>query len=81
MKRGPTIGMPTAGSTGQPIFIDLPGGGSARICNKRNIMIDGSEFIGKGIQPDRLVSESVVDSRVGVDAASEAALAEMCKHL
>jgi hypothetical protein len=73
--------MPTAGSTGQPLFIDLPGEGSARICTKRNIMIDGSEFIGKGIQPDKLGSEPVSDVRAGVGSALEVALDEIRKKL
>ncbi|GAA6153609.1 S41 family peptidase [Pseudoteredinibacter isoporae] len=47
-----TIGEKTYGSTGQPIFFDLPGGGSFRICTKRDTYPDGREFVGYGIIPD-----------------------------
>lgn len=46
-----TIGEKTYGSTGQPIFFDLPGGGALRICTKRDSYPDGKEFVGYGITP------------------------------
>lgn len=46
-----TIGEKTYGSTGQPIYFDLPGGGSFRICAKRDTYPDGREFVGYGITP------------------------------
>ncbi|MDW3651130.1 MAG: S41 family peptidase [Bacteroidia bacterium] len=55
------IGSPTFGSTGQPLMMDLPGGGSARICTKRDTYPDGREFVGYGIQPDYKVEQSVED--------------------
>jgi hypothetical protein len=55
------VGEPTAGSTGQPLFIDLPGGGSARILTKHDTYPDGREFLGVGIQPDVLVERTVSD--------------------
>lgn len=55
------IGEPTYGSTGQPLMFDLPGGGHARICTKKDIYPDGREFVGYGIQPDILVKKSVSD--------------------
>lgn len=50
-----TIGEKTYGSTGQPIFFDLPGGGSFRVCTKRDTYPDGREFVGYGISPDILI--------------------------
>ncbi|MBB1270508.1 S41 family peptidase [Shewanella sp. SR44-3] len=50
------IGEKTYGSTGQPIFFDLPGGGSFRICTKRDTYPDGREFVGYGIIPDVLMT-------------------------
>jgi carboxyl-terminal processing protease len=79
MKRGLTIGEPTGGSTGQPLFITLPGGGSARICTIRVKFLDGREWIGKGIQPDKLVVPTVADFRNGRDGALEAALKQLSK--
>lgn len=76
-KQGPIIGEATAGSTGQPIFISLPGGGSARICVKRDYLPDGSPFVGVGIRPTIEVSHSAEDLRKGRDPALERALKEV----
>ncbi len=55
------IGSPTFGSTGQSYFFDLPGGGSARVCTKKDIYPDGREFVGYGIQPDIQVEKTLQD--------------------
>jgi carboxyl-terminal processing protease len=52
LNRGTLIGQMTGGSTGQPIFFPLPGGGMGAVCSKRDLMMDGTEFIGRGIEPD-----------------------------
>lgn len=67
--RGSIIGEPTAGSTGQPLFFPLPGGGKARICTKHDSFADGSEFVGVGIQPDiaaHLTREDIVSGHDSV---------------
>ncbi|MDD9173635.1 peptidase S41 [Aliivibrio finisterrensis] len=56
-----TIGENTYGSTGQPLTVDLPGGGKARICTKRDTYPDGREFVGIGIKPDIFVERNVND--------------------
>lgn len=56
MQRGIIVGEPTGGSTGQPVGYDLPGGGIAYVCTKRDVMPDGEEFIGKGIMPDTMLT-------------------------
>jgi C-terminal processing protease CtpA/Prc len=71
MRRGPIIGMPSGGSTGQPWMFDLPGGGTARICVKRDSYPDGTSFVGTGIIPDIQVPLTVRDIRAGSDAALE----------
>lgn len=48
---GIIVGEPTAGSTGQPLYFDLPGGGSARVCTKHDRYPDGREFVGVGVKP------------------------------
>lgn len=55
------IGEPTFGSTGQPMMFDLPGGGSARVCTKKDTYPDGKEFVGYGVQPDIEVKKSLDD--------------------
>lgn len=55
------IGEPTYGSTGQPLLFDLPNGGSARVCTKKDTYPDGREFVGYGIQPDIEIKKTLVD--------------------
>lgn len=77
MKRGQIVGEPTIGSTGQPLLITLPGGGSARICTKRDTYPDGKEFVGVGVQPNFLVQQTLADFRADRDTALEFALAKL----
>jgi carboxyl-terminal processing protease len=77
LKRGLTIGEATGGSTGQPLRFDLPGGGSARICVKRDTYPDGSDFVGKGLQVDIEVKPSISDIRNGIDPVLNRALQEL----
>jgi C-terminal processing protease CtpA/Prc len=68
------IGEPTNGSTGMPYTFDLPGGGSARICVKKDMYPDGREFVGYGIQPDIKIVPTVKDYLENKDIILEAAL-------
>ncbi len=61
--RATVVGRPTAGSTGQPMRIELPGGGGARICTKRDAYPDGREFVGVGILPDVVVDPLLTPER------------------
>ncbi len=74
MKRGTIIGEPTGGSTGQPLFFSLPGGGFASVCSKHDQYPDGREFVGVGVQPQVLVHPTVADFREGRDTVLNAAL-------
>ena len=51
-KRGTLIGGPTNGSTGTPCMIPLRCGGRAQVVSVGYRLLDGTEFIGKGIMPD-----------------------------
>ncbi len=55
------IGENSYGSTGQPLMFDLPGGGSARVCTKKDTYPDGREFVGYGVKPDIEVKPTVND--------------------
>lgn len=79
MQRGQIIGEVTGGSTGQPLFFDLPGGGHARICTRSVTYPDGRVWIGKGIAPNVAVAPTVADIRKGRDTVLEAALAALRK--
>jgi C-terminal processing protease CtpA/Prc len=75
MKRGLLVGAATAGSSGHPLLFDLPGGGEARVCVVRETLPDGTEFVGKGIEPDVVVTPTADDIRAHrdpvVDRAAE----------
>lgn len=77
MQRGTLVGEATGGSTGQPLFIKLPGGGSARICTKQDTYADGRAFVGVGVQPQHIVKPTVEGMRAGRDEVLEAALAQL----
>lgn len=79
LKRGTIVGEPTGGSTGQPLMISLPGGGSARICTKRDTYPDGRAFVGVGVAPGIKAHPTVADVRAGRDTVLEAALAALRK--
>ena len=73
--RGKIIGEPSGGSTGQPLSFTLPGGGTARVCTKKDTFPDGAEWVGKGIDPDILVHPSLADVQAGKDTVLDRALA------
>jgi carboxyl-terminal processing protease len=66
-RRGMLVGETTAGSTGQALMLDLPGGGKARICVKRDTYADGTDFVGQGIRPTVEVKNTVAAVRNGTD--------------
>ncbi len=69
-----TAGRPSGGSTGQPLTLDLPGGGTARVCTKRDTYPDGRDFVGIGIAPDVVVEPTIEDVQAGRDPALEKAV-------
>lgn len=68
------IGQHTFGSTGQPYFFNLPGGGNARVCTKKDTYPDGREFVGYGVKPDIAVIPTVEDYVQQNDRALNVAL-------
>jgi C-terminal processing protease CtpA/Prc len=74
LKRGVTVGEVTGGSTGQPLSMPLPGGGMARICVKRDLTLDGRDFVGTGLVPDIAASQTIDGVRSGRDVVLERAL-------
>jgi len=59
--RAVTFGQRSFASTGQPLFFELPGGGSARICTKKDTYPDGRIFVGVGIKPDVEIEPTIED--------------------
>ena len=68
------VGTPTSGTTGTPLLQRLRCGGSMRICSVAYRLSDGTEFIGRGIQPDIEADLTAADVREGKDAVLEKAL-------
>ena len=79
MKRGRIVGEATGGSTGQPLSIPLPGGGSLRICTKHDRYPDGKEFVGVGVLPGIVVLADGRGFPGGRDTVLEAAVRLLAK--
>lgn len=69
------MGENSFGSTGQPFQFELPGGGAARVCTKKDTYPDGREFVGVGIKPDVEVKRTYSDYLKNNDAVLNKALA------
>lgn len=72
--RGKIVGETSGGSTGQPLFFNLPGGGSARVCTKQDLAPDGTKWVGVGIKPDVEVKPLWADFAAGKDTVLDAAV-------
>ncbi len=75
------IGQNSFGSTGQPLMFDLPGGGSARVCTKKDTYPDGREFVGFGVKPDIEVIPTLNDYLHKKDPAMDNAVSYLKKKL
>lgn len=73
------IGEKTYASTGQPLVFDLPGGGSARVCTKKDTYPDGRIFVGVGIKPDIEIKPTLQDYMENKDVVLEKAIAYLSK--
>jgi hypothetical protein len=79
--RAKTIGQTTYGSTGQPLTFQLPGGGTARICAKKDTYPNGKEFVGYGIKPDIPVEENIKDILDAKDRTLNTAIEELREEI
>jgi len=71
--RGPIIGEPSAGATGQTLLLPLRRGWLFRVTVTRDAFPDGTEFARTGIAPEIPVAVNVDDVLAGRDAALERA--------
>lgn len=76
-RRGILVGEPTCGTTGTPLMKGLYCG-TLRVCSVGYTLGDGTEFLGRGIQPDVLAEPKMEQLRRGRDEVLEIALAH-CK--
>lgn len=65
--RAAVVGTATCGTTGTPLIQELSCGGAARVCSVGYRLLDGAEFIGRGIQPDVQCDMDPGDLRRGYD--------------
>ena len=72
-RRATVMGTPTHGSTGTPLIVRLSCG-SARICSIGYRLLDGTEFVGCGIEPDIHAQTSAADLENGKDTLLDRAL-------
>jgi len=68
------VGEATAGTTGNPVNVVLPGGAVLRVCSLWSTYPDGREFVGQGIDPDVLVHPTVAGFRADRDEVLEKAI-------
>ena len=79
-QRATIIGTATCGTTGTPLMQKLSCGGWMRICSVGYRLMDGTEFIGCGINPDILCEISVDDFVNGYDYVLSKGLEYMRKQ-
>lgn len=70
-RRATIVGTPTSGTTGTPLMEPLLCGGWFRVVSIGYQMMDGSEFIGHGIEPDIFCETTEADLRSGYDTVLE----------
>lgn len=75
--RAAVIGAPTCGTTGTPMLLKLRCGGSARICSVGYRLLDGTAFLGLGIQPDIPIEPTPEDILTGKDPVLDAAVSQL----
>lgn len=75
------IGERSFGSTGQPYLFQMPGGGNARVCTKKDTYPDGREFVGVGIIPDIEVIPTLKDYIDNKDTVLEKAISYLSNKL
>lgn len=65
------VGGNTAGTSGQPLFIQLDSGGVFRVCTMRCLAQNGEDIYNKGFSPDVRVMPTYEEFTVGKDSVYE----------
>lgn len=68
-KRAVIVGEKTYGSTGTPYVINLTDGTKVRVCSVYYKLLDGTEFINKGIMPDICLKNTIKHYKNNTDFA------------
>lgn len=72
-RRATLIGEPTCGTSGTPLLASLSCG-TLRVCSVGYRLLDGTQWLGQGIQPDVLAAQTPEDMTQGIDRILETAL-------
>jgi ribosomal protein S9 len=75
INRATIVGTPSYGSTGQPLSIDIPGGGKICICTRWCLYPNGKEFINTGVIPHIYAGLSLNDYKNNFDSVFEKGMA------
>ena len=75
INRATIVGTPSYGSTGQPLSIDIPGGGKFCICTRWCLYPNGKEFINTGVIPHIYAGLSLNDYKNNFDSVFEKGMA------
>lgn len=75
------VGMPSYGTTGNPLFVRLPGGGYARICTRKYTYPNDKEFINIGIEPHVYADLTLDDLKNGRDSVLDKGLSVLRSQL
>lgn len=73
-RRAVVVGTRTCGTTGTPLMQKLSCGGGMRVCSVGYRLLDGTEFVGCGIEPDVACEPSAEELRQGRDRVLDKAL-------
>ena len=76
-QRGRTMGERTFGSTGNPYLLSLPEGGRGQVVSVGYEMVDGTPFMGVGIEPDVPCPPRAEDVQTGWDRTLDLALDQL----
>lgn len=75
--RATILGAPTCGTTGTPLILRFSSGARARICSVSYELLDGTGFIGHGIEPDELFCPDVSALTDRVDTLLDHAISKL----
>jgi C-terminal processing protease CtpA/Prc len=75
------VGEHTAGSTGQPLILELSCGAWAAITSLKALFPDGTDLVGRGVPPDMEVRQTIEAFRQGRDPVLERAVEELRRRI
>lgn len=81
IRRATIVGVESYGTTGNPLFISLPGGGKARVCTRRYTYPNDKEFTNIGVEPHIHADLTLDDLLNGRDSVLDRGLSALRENL